>query len=119
MKTPLTHRDYSNLISQEDSNHFLVYKTRRCFLYRNQYFQLDIYKDPCHDRCRVSKRLRGFGSKCFASVDFENILDFSFKSRLIINSCIADSLTHKRIDIKSSMNFHISFLTPINLEVIQ
>jgi hypothetical protein len=52
VKTPLTHRDYSNLISQEDSNHFLVYKTRRCFLYRNQYFQLDIYKDPCHDRCR-------------------------------------------------------------------
>ena len=85
VKTPLTHRDYSNLISQEDSNHFLVYKTRRCFLYRNQYFQLDIYKDPCHDRCRVSKRLRGFGSKCSASVDFENILNFSI-SRLIINS---------------------------------
>lgn len=52
VKTPLTHRDYSNLIPQEDANHFLVYKTRRCFLYRNQYFQLDIYKDPCHDRCR-------------------------------------------------------------------
>jgi len=52
VKTPLTHRDYSNLIPQEDANHFLVFKTRRCFLYRNQYFQLDIYKEPCHDRCR-------------------------------------------------------------------
>ena len=51
VKTPLSHRDYSNLISQEDSNHFLVFKTRRCFLYRNQYFQLDIYKEPCHERC--------------------------------------------------------------------
>lgn len=51
VKTPLSHRDYSNLISQEDANHFLVYKTRRCFLYLNQYFQLDIYKEPCHERC--------------------------------------------------------------------
>jgi len=51
VKTPLSHRDYSNLISQEDPNHFLVFKTRRCFLYHNQYFQLDIYKEPCHDRC--------------------------------------------------------------------
>ena len=54
VKTPLSHRDYSNLIPQEDGNHFLVYKTRRCFLYNNQYFQLDIYKEPCHERCRVS-----------------------------------------------------------------
>jgi len=52
VKTPLSHRDYSNLISQEDGNHFLVYKTRRCFLYQNQYFQLDIYKEPCHERCK-------------------------------------------------------------------
>lgn len=52
VKTPLGHRDYSNLISQEDPNHFLVYKTRRCFLYHNQYFQLDIYKEPCHERCK-------------------------------------------------------------------
>lgn len=52
VRTPITHRDYSNLISQEDPNHFLVYKTRRCFLYKNQYFQLDIYREPCHERCK-------------------------------------------------------------------
>merc|ERR1712098_83901 len=28
-----------------------VNKTRRCFMYNNQYFQLDIYKEPCHQRC--------------------------------------------------------------------
>nr|CAG4641219.1 EOG090X0DYO [Eulimnadia texana] len=25
---------------------------RRCFLYNNQYFQLDVFKEPCHPRCR-------------------------------------------------------------------
>merc|ERR1712183_529567 len=29
-----------------------VNKTRRCFMYNNQYFQLDIYKEPCHPRCK-------------------------------------------------------------------
>ena len=50
LKKQLTHRDYSTLITQEDTNHFPIFKIRRCFLYENQYFQLDIYKDPCHDR---------------------------------------------------------------------
>ncbi len=53
VKTPIIHRDHTNLLSQLDSNHNPVYKTRRCFLYRNQYFQLDIYKEPCHQRCKV------------------------------------------------------------------
>ena len=55
VKTPVSHRDYSNLIAQEDTNHFMINKTRRCFLYHNQYFQLDIYKEPCHERCAVRK----------------------------------------------------------------
>jgi len=52
VKTPLNHRDYSTLLAQEDPSHFLVYKTRRCFMWKNQYFQLDIYRDPCHTRCK-------------------------------------------------------------------
>ena len=50
LKKQLTHRDYSTLITQEDTNHFPIFKIRRCFLFENQYFQLDIYKDPCHER---------------------------------------------------------------------
>jgi len=53
VKTPLTHRDHSNLLSQMDKLHNPVFKIRRCFLYQNQYFQLDIYKEPCHQRCKV------------------------------------------------------------------
>jgi len=52
VKTPLTHRDYSHLVDQEDPTHFTVNKIRRCFMYNNQYFQLDIYREPCHPRCR-------------------------------------------------------------------
>jgi len=52
IKTPLNHRDYSYLLDQEDSQHFTIYKTRRCFLYENQYFQMDMYKEPCHPRCK-------------------------------------------------------------------
>lgn len=51
IKKILSHRDYLTLVTQMDPNHFPVYKTRRCFLWNNQYFQLDIYKDPCHERC--------------------------------------------------------------------
>ena len=50
LKKQLTHRDYSTIITQADANHFPIHKTRRCFLFKNQYFQLDIYQDPCHER---------------------------------------------------------------------
>ncbi|XP_014609180.1 PREDICTED: uncharacterized protein LOC106789474 [Polistes canadensis] len=52
VKTQLTHRDYLNMLAQRDDSHFTIFKRRRCFLINNQYFQLDIYKEPAHPRCR-------------------------------------------------------------------
>jgi len=52
VKTTLTQRDYTNMLAQRDHNHVTVYKTRRCFLLNEQYFQLDVYDDPCHPRCK-------------------------------------------------------------------
>ncbi|XP_067004207.2 TRPL translocation defect protein 14-like [Anabrus simplex] len=52
VKTQLTRRDYLNILSQRDDSHFTIYKKRRCFLVNNQYLQLDIYKQPCHPRCK-------------------------------------------------------------------
>lgn len=49
-KTQITHRDYMNLLAQRDDAHFTIYKKRRCFLVNNQYFQLDVYKEPSHPR---------------------------------------------------------------------
>ena len=51
------HQNLVKMIAQEDTNHFMINKTRRCFLYHNQYFQLDIYKEPCHERCAVRKNI--------------------------------------------------------------
>ncbi|XP_075169609.1 TRPL translocation defect 14 isoform X4 [Haematobia irritans] len=52
VKTQLTQRDYINLLAQRDDAHFTIFKKRRCFLVNNQYFQLDIYKEPSHPRCK-------------------------------------------------------------------
>lgn len=50
VKTQLTQRDYLNMVTQRDEAHFPIFKKRRCFIYKNQYFQLDIYREPCHPR---------------------------------------------------------------------
>ena len=52
VKTQLTHRDYVNMLAQRDDSHFTIFKKRRCFLINNQYFQLDIYREPSHPRCK-------------------------------------------------------------------
>ncbi|XP_065557973.1 TRPL translocation defect protein 14-like isoform X2 [Artemia franciscana] len=52
VKTQVTQRDYNLLLGQKDDKHFTIHKTRRCFLHNNQYFQLDIYREPCHPRCK-------------------------------------------------------------------
>lgn len=52
VKTQLNYRDYTNALSQRDSSHLSIFKRRRCFLVNNQYFQLDIYQEPAHPRCR-------------------------------------------------------------------
>ncbi|CAO1318798.1 unnamed protein product [Diamesa tonsa] len=52
VKTQLSQRDYLNMLAQRDDAHFTILKKRRCFLVNNQYFQLDIYQDPCHPRCK-------------------------------------------------------------------
>ncbi|KPJ07908.1 hypothetical protein RR48_12750 [Papilio machaon] len=52
VRTQLTHRDYLNQLPQRDDAHFTIFKKRRCFIYNNQYYQLDIYRQPTHPRCR-------------------------------------------------------------------
>jgi len=52
VKTQINHRDYINLLTQKDNSHFTIYKKRRCFIFNNQYFQLDIYEQPSHPRCK-------------------------------------------------------------------
>ncbi|KAB7506281.1 TRPL translocation defect protein 14, partial [Armadillidium nasatum] len=51
VKTAISQRDWTNMLTQADEHHLPIYKKRRCFLHNNQYFQLDIYQEPCHPRC--------------------------------------------------------------------
>jgi len=52
VKSSLSKKEYENLLVHADPRHLPVFKTRRCFLFNNQQYQLDIYRDPCHPRCR-------------------------------------------------------------------
>ena len=46
----LTSLSPQTLYRQRDPHHKSVVKTRRCFLWKGHYFQLDIFTD-CTDRC--------------------------------------------------------------------
>ena len=41
---------FQTLKKQKDPAHMSVLKTRRCFLWNCQYFQLDIFREPCTER---------------------------------------------------------------------
>lgn len=51
LRRQIAHRDYLHLLAQRDHSHYTVQKKRRCFLWQNFYFQLDIYLPPCSPRC--------------------------------------------------------------------
>jgi hypothetical protein len=40
------------LLKTVDPNHFTIYKLRRCFEWNHQYYQLDMYEEPCNPQCR-------------------------------------------------------------------
>lgn len=52
LKRTIAHRDYINMLAQRDPNHLTVFKRRRCFIWNNYSFQLDIYKEPCNPKCK-------------------------------------------------------------------
>jgi len=52
VKQPISNRDYANLLSHRDDDHLPIFKTRRTFLWESQQYSLDIYRSPCHSRCR-------------------------------------------------------------------
>jgi len=68
VRTQVTQRDWVTAKGQADDHHFPIYKTRRCFLFNDQYYQLDIYREPCHDRCKDLMLL-----ETYSSLDGENL----------------------------------------------
>ncbi|XP_074642321.1 TRPL translocation defect protein 14-like isoform X1 [Tubulanus polymorphus] len=52
LKMQVSGRDYQILLAQRDEKHYTIYKKRRCFLWQNQYYQMDIYEEPCQSKCQ-------------------------------------------------------------------
>ncbi|ESO95372.1 hypothetical protein LOTGIDRAFT_160504 [Lottia gigantea] len=52
LRMPITSKDYEILLAQKDECHDTIYKKRQCFLWQNEYFHMDIYKEPCPTRCK-------------------------------------------------------------------
>jgi len=44
----ISHKMYESLIARADKRNVPIVKTRRCFLWGSQYYQLDIYEEPKH-----------------------------------------------------------------------
>nr|CAH0100669.1 unnamed protein product [Daphnia galeata] len=76
IKTQITSRDYTNMLEQRDPFHLTILKKRRCFLYHNQYFQLDIYKEPCHPRCHGLVLLETYTTQSLEEFQANKLPDF-------------------------------------------
>ncbi|XP_038059692.1 TRPL translocation defect protein 14-like [Patiria miniata] len=51
-RTPITSKQYNLLLAQRDPTRSQIVKKRRCFLWQNLYYQMDIYREPPNDRCK-------------------------------------------------------------------
>lgn len=45
-------KEYEMLLKTADTQHYTIYKLRRCFEWNHSYFQLDMYEEPCNPACR-------------------------------------------------------------------
>jgi len=52
LKQAISRRDYIILLAQKDQRRSSIYKKRRCFIWNNHYYQLDVYLEPCQTKCR-------------------------------------------------------------------
>ncbi|XP_005110172.1 TRPL translocation defect protein 14 [Aplysia californica] len=60
LRMPITEKDYEILMAQRDEQHHTVFKIRRCFLWNNQYYQLDMYREPAPPKCKGLMLLETF-----------------------------------------------------------
>lgn len=51
-RTQVDRREYSILEKTKSPNQWTIFQTRRCFIWRNRYFRIDIYEEPCNPKCR-------------------------------------------------------------------
>jgi hypothetical protein len=76
----LSSREYEALLAQVDPHRLTALKMRRCFVFKEQYMQLDLYKQPMKGlmllEAYVSDRYAGPAAKTFKWEDLEFIPPF-------------------------------------------
>ncbi len=51
-RTKIDRREYAILEKTKAQSQWTIFQTRRCFIWRNRYFRIDIYEEPCNPQCR-------------------------------------------------------------------
>ncbi|CAK9293068.1 unnamed protein product [Gordionus sp. m RMFG-2023] len=75
IKRQIDAREYSYLLqSQRDRSHFTIYKTRRCFLYDNHYYRLDVYQKRSPKSCKGLVLLETYTTKPTSQLKLPNFL---------------------------------------------
>lgn len=75
VKMHITSRDYQNLLAQRDERHHQIVKKRRCFLWNDQYFQMDIYTEPKNSKCKDLVLLETYTSRDTDSLQLPEFLN--------------------------------------------
>ncbi|KAI1285686.1 hypothetical protein HDE_11596 [Halotydeus destructor] len=76
VRRQITHRDYINFLAQRDGTHYTIRKERRCFLWKDMYFQMDVYKKPSTPRCDGLVLLECFTTKSLEELQVEELPPF-------------------------------------------
>ncbi|XP_052802072.1 TRPL translocation defect protein 14-like [Mya arenaria] len=77
MRMAINVKDYNILLNQKDENHATIQKQRRCFLWKNQYFQMDIYREPCPDKCKGLILLETYTTKSMSELELPDFLQIT------------------------------------------
>lgn len=51
-RTQINTAQYAILSNTIDKTHLTIYLRRRCFLWNNRYYRLDIFEEPCNPCCK-------------------------------------------------------------------
>ncbi|XP_046840269.1 TRPL translocation defect protein 14-like [Xenia sp. Carnegie-2017] len=71
----ISSEEYELLLQQRDPSRHSLTKKRTCFLWHNQYFQLDVFCQPTSERCKGLIFLETFTTKKGADLQLPNFLE--------------------------------------------
>jgi len=74
LRKQISGRTYQLLLNQRDQKTYTIFKKRRCFLFNNKYYQLDIYREPCHPRCKGLMILETYTTATDAEITIPDFL---------------------------------------------